>query len=387
MIDMDFIGFTYNGYHSSSLGIYRTSDGSRYNENLITSLNDKTADVPGSDGQYYFYTSSKNKTFSISYAFDSLTEGQLRQLKQVFDGRGIHDLIFDEAPYKTWSAKVTGNASIKHISFTDGHGNRVYKGEGSLQFTCYWPFAKSSNLTGIKSNANTSAAPTKTWLPCHLFTQPGSAYQLINNCPCAISIRYAEKEGLVWSEDKIADIAISSSRTFSKITWIKEVRLAAEGVSAIEGARLTLSGESYYYTSCGGFEYTGTNGDGRNINHYPLSIFPTKGEWGAGSGMLNTPYNGENYGDIPAHFIYKNRNSFIAGTKIVLTAVPIITIQEACSNIEWDSKTGLIIGTTSSGRRPVAYSGNALATLPVGANPISLNTPSGGVLEYNYWYY
>jgi hypothetical protein len=60
--DYDFIGFTYNGKHSiDDFGIYRTSDGSRYNHNLIPQLNDKTADVPGGHGQYYFNSTYKNR--------------------------------------------------------------------------------------------------------------------------------------------------------------------------------------------------------------------------------------------------------------------------------------------------------------------------------------
>jgi hypothetical protein len=31
----EFLGFTYGGIHSSTLGIVRTSDGSRFNENLL----------------------------------------------------------------------------------------------------------------------------------------------------------------------------------------------------------------------------------------------------------------------------------------------------------------------------------------------------------------
>ena len=51
MNDMDFIGFTYNGKHSMrDFNIYRTSDGSRYNDNLVPSMTDKTADIPGGDG-------------------------------------------------------------------------------------------------------------------------------------------------------------------------------------------------------------------------------------------------------------------------------------------------------------------------------------------------
>ena len=46
----DFIGFTYNGFPSSDLGIMRVSDGSRFNENLLPTMQDKTAQVPGGDG-------------------------------------------------------------------------------------------------------------------------------------------------------------------------------------------------------------------------------------------------------------------------------------------------------------------------------------------------
>jgi hypothetical protein len=49
-----FLGFTYNGKHSSELGIVRVSDGSRFNENLLPTIQDKTVPVPGGDGTYYF---------------------------------------------------------------------------------------------------------------------------------------------------------------------------------------------------------------------------------------------------------------------------------------------------------------------------------------------
>jgi hypothetical protein len=52
-------------------------------------------------------------------------------------------LIFDEMPFKKYYAKVTGSASIKHIPFAEGATNRVYKGEGSIQFTAYDPYAYS----------------------------------------------------------------------------------------------------------------------------------------------------------------------------------------------------------------------------------------------------
>lgn len=140
---IDYVGFTFNNVHSSSLGIVRTSDGSRFNENLLPTIQDKTVQVPGGDGMYHFGGYYTQKQINISYAFDALTEEQLAEIKRVFGDKKIHELIFDEAPYKKYYAKVTGSASIKHIPFAEGATNRVYKGEGSIQFTAYDPYARS----------------------------------------------------------------------------------------------------------------------------------------------------------------------------------------------------------------------------------------------------
>ena len=140
----DYIGFTFNGVHSSELGIKRTSEGSRFNENLLPTFQDKTVQVPGGDGMYHFGSYYTQRLFIISYAFDALTEEQLARIKNVFGDKKIHELIFDETPYKVYQAKVTGSASIKHIPFEEGETNRLYKGEGSIQFTAYNPYARST---------------------------------------------------------------------------------------------------------------------------------------------------------------------------------------------------------------------------------------------------
>lgn len=138
----DYIGFSYNGKHSSELGIIRTSDGSRFNEDLLPTMQDKTVQVPGGDGTYYFGSYYTARQFSISFAFDSLTEGQVQQLKRHFGDRKIHDLVFDELPYKIYQAKVTSSATLKYIAFEEGATERIYKGEGTIQFTAYNPFAR-----------------------------------------------------------------------------------------------------------------------------------------------------------------------------------------------------------------------------------------------------
>ena len=145
----DFIGFTFNGVHSSDMGIIRTSDGSRFNENLLPASTDKTVQIPGGDGTYYFGSNYTQRQIPISVATDELTETQFRQLKQWLGDKQIHPLVFDEAPYKTYMVKTSSIPTLKFICFdniTKNNGemtvNRVYKGEGSLQFIAYFPFAR-----------------------------------------------------------------------------------------------------------------------------------------------------------------------------------------------------------------------------------------------------
>ena len=138
----DFIGFTFNGRHSSELGIIRTSDGSRYNSELLPSFNDNTVAVPGGDGTYYFGSYYNQKPFPIQFATDELDEAQFRQLRQWLGDKGIHDLIFDEAPYKVYSAKIAAVPNFNYICFDEGTDHRTYKGEGTIQFVCYYPFAR-----------------------------------------------------------------------------------------------------------------------------------------------------------------------------------------------------------------------------------------------------
>lgn len=139
--DEDFMAFSFNGYHSKyDLNIIRTSDGGTYNDPLTPTLQDKTAEITGGDGVYYFGTHYRQKNFNINIAFDSLTETELRKIKKVFNGKELGDLIFDEYPYKVYSAKITGQPSLKALCFTQD-GQRVYKGTGTIQFTAYWPFA------------------------------------------------------------------------------------------------------------------------------------------------------------------------------------------------------------------------------------------------------
>lgn len=143
----DFIGFSLGDTHSTSLGIVRVSDGSRYNENLLPTLADKTTQVGGADETYYFGTDYTQKSITIPIAFDGMTDGQFRQLRALCASKKLQKLVYDEAPYKYYMVKSTGNPTIKYVSFDeyDAEGNiagRIYKGEGSLTFTAYYPYAR-----------------------------------------------------------------------------------------------------------------------------------------------------------------------------------------------------------------------------------------------------
>lgn len=138
----DYIGFTIGKFHSSELGILRVSDGSRFTENLLPTYTDRTATVTGRNETFYFGSDYTQKIFDIPIAFDSLTEKQLRLLKQVLSNTEPQDLIFDETPYKVYKVKINGTPNLKYICFEE-NGERIYKGEGTLNFIAYFPYARS----------------------------------------------------------------------------------------------------------------------------------------------------------------------------------------------------------------------------------------------------
>ena len=137
----DFCGFTWRGEHSSNHGIVRVSDGSRYNDTILPAFQDTTQKMPGSDGTLYWESFYTNKTFSINIAFDHLTEDNYRKLRQWLNGKDRGELIFDEAPYKTYTVKLQSAPQLKTICFNESN-QRIYKGEGTISFVAYYPFAR-----------------------------------------------------------------------------------------------------------------------------------------------------------------------------------------------------------------------------------------------------
>lgn len=163
-MDYDFIGFTYNEKHSiRDLKIYRTSEGSRYNTNINPILKDTVVSIPGVRGQLILDSYHQKKNFDINFAFDSLTRDDINKLKECFDGKEVHEFIFDEYPYKAYLARVSNGPTINYIPFEE-EGVTVYKGEGKISFICYQPYAQTpSKLWSVIETTNNDGKRVKNW--------------------------------------------------------------------------------------------------------------------------------------------------------------------------------------------------------------------------------
>ena len=201
----DFISFTYNGVHSTDLGVMRVTSSNRYTDALLPTIQDKTVQAPGSNGTYFFGSYYTQRQITINVAFDEVTEDQIRLMRKAFGDQLSHELIFDDEPYKVYYAKATGTPQLQYIPFSSP---RVYKGEGTFSFTCYDPFAHTPNqykyltsyqgifLTSqsFKQGSTSSGQPnnsefqiiTKNYLPSNSASTRinGSTYILNSNLPC-----------------------------------------------------------------------------------------------------------------------------------------------------------------------------------------------------------
>ena len=142
----DFIGFYLDGIHSSTYGILRVSDGDRYKEGLIPEFEDREIELSGGSGSIYVNTQYKKTPFDIEIAFDHLTEQQFRDMRKWLGGEKLHSFRFDERPYKIYWVKLESRPELEYVCFMEeskeviGQEERIYKGEGTLNFVAYDPF-------------------------------------------------------------------------------------------------------------------------------------------------------------------------------------------------------------------------------------------------------
>jgi hypothetical protein len=87
----------------------------------------------------------------LNFAYDDLRDEDLRKLRQVFGYKGVQPIIFDEFPYKKYMVKITAPPQFKYICF-DFQDVRLYKGEGSVQLTAFYPYATATFSPSINNS-------------------------------------------------------------------------------------------------------------------------------------------------------------------------------------------------------------------------------------------
>ncbi len=189
-----FIDFSFGGVNNISLHIKRVSNGSRYTERITPNIKDSTIDIPGGDGQYLLSSFYSSAPITINYAFDSMTNEDIRQFKKVFDGKEIKKLIFAEHNDRYYMAKVSSNPSMTYIAF-DKDDDLVYKGEGTIQFQCYCPFALSNTPKSNGYNEGDIAVPFIIEL------NNGANNITINNKQQTITIYGEDNNTYVWDTE------------------------------------------------------------------------------------------------------------------------------------------------------------------------------------------
>ncbi len=406
---MDFLAFSFNGKHSwDDFHIYRTSDGDRYNENLTPTLTDKTAEVPGGDGMHYFGTTHKQRDFNISFAFDSLTEVQLRELKKWLNGKEMGDLWFQEEPYKVWTAKPTGNSNIRYIPFDNENGQIIYKGEGSVTFTTYWPYAHTPDYaSGYYMLKEESGRQWNIYQPT--FLQKNNLVNITvssqsNPTEGIVTFSALKGETVFTIEINCATGQVTDSRAVYGILSPLETNTSpnfyfslkdTEDIDKIVLTKVTAQGiksgevdTMIYYVTINGIRLL-AYGDGKSALAYQAFPQYNNNYLHILANAHTDTTNGRNCGDLPTSIIYTNSH-LNANTNIKIHGLN-ITVPYEVWDLEWDSKSGIVKAkktATALKQELIPVTGRPYGTIPAGSTYDAREVyTGGGTFKYHYWYY
>ena len=366
------VDFRFGSSYASDYNLLRVSSSSRYNDNLIPTLNDKTADVPGGDGMYYFNSYYKQKQFNINFAFDGVTETNLRQIRNWLNGKEIKELVFDERPDRIYFAKVTGAPSFKYLPFDEGP-------------------RKSTNLLITKTFTN---VPVRTTF---------DAANVAN-----------------WPQDERRQIrAFYNSQEYQSVSFTKDTR----------NRYFSLFGPTYLSTIALPNTYPYGGGSSDIITFYDITYddyqwlsrlfnFPA---WETISGTTQVVYKGEGSvtftcydpfsyseeitsaigssseiavdGDLRTNFTINVSGALPVNTVITLKDVSIspatdltsLTILSENTNLTWNGRTGLV----SDGAGAIKFTGNSMIMIEPTAVLALDGLPSGvtATITYRKCYY
>jgi hypothetical protein len=166
----EFLGFTFNGKHTNDFNLVVVSDGSRYHSPLFGTFVDSILKVPGRNGTYFFGSEFESVPFAINLAFDNLTEKNFRAMQQWLSYQTLGKLIFNEAPYKYYWAKISTQPTLDFVAFekilvlgSTRVKSLIYKGEINLTFSAYNPFGYRVAELNIDSYFGAGTAEIPIW--------------------------------------------------------------------------------------------------------------------------------------------------------------------------------------------------------------------------------
>jgi predicted phage tail component-like protein len=143
--DYEFIGFSFNGIHCSAYGLTAVSSGLTQ-QPLYADFENRTIEVPGRDGAYYFGTKVKTRNFSISTAFENMTSANKKSILNWLNPNTVGKLTFDEAPYKYYYVKISSPPSFSFVPFEKNITNgkqHIFKGTIDIEFLATDPYGYS----------------------------------------------------------------------------------------------------------------------------------------------------------------------------------------------------------------------------------------------------
>ena len=136
-----YLGFTFDGHHSSEFELLVVTDGDRYHQSLSPNFSDTVLTVPGKNGGYYFGTQLQMRDFTIRCAFDNMTSHMLHKIQNWLYPNKIGWLVFDETPYKKYKVKISSVSEPTFLPFDDYHymkniifQKEILKGEMVINF-------------------------------------------------------------------------------------------------------------------------------------------------------------------------------------------------------------------------------------------------------------
>ena len=161
-----YLGFTFNGHHSSEFGLLVVSGSNRYHQNLYSAFSDTITQVAGKNGGYYFGTQLSTKDFTINCVFDNMNSHMKQKIEQWLYPNKTGWLVYDEMPYKKYYVKISQNIQFDFIPFDEyiTKGNLkfqrdIYKGELNISFYSFYEYAVGNENYELPSFSAGSTIP------------------------------------------------------------------------------------------------------------------------------------------------------------------------------------------------------------------------------------